>query len=445
MHSDAQQPVTHYLKRMKASILSVGQELLLGDTINTNASWIGQLLSEHGIRCTEVVTIGDDAGQIIGSLDRLFAGNDLVIMTGGLGPTHDDITKATLLRYYDDVLVRHQPTFDHVKGIFERRGMPFSVSNHAQADVLSKADVLFNKTGTAPGMWLERNNRFLAVLPGVPREMKYLMTHKVMPRVKRINGEGASYAAYYLQLTGIGESNLSDIIIGDTSHLTGEALTLAYLPHTHGITLRISSYAPDTTQARENARPLLEHIRSRANEFIFSQEPGEELQHALVRQLAGAGKTLAVAESCTGGQLAHLITNVPGSSAVFLGGMVTYANSLKTGVLGVPEAMLNEHGAVSQPVALHMARSVAQQTGADFGLSTTGVAGPGGGTPEKPVGTVWIGFWSRDHHLALKATLYPDRLVIKERSAVIAMDVLRRHLSGIKTLPYGLTFSDAKT
>lgn len=421
---------------MKASIISIGQELLLGDIINTNASWIGQLLSEHGIRCREVVTIGDDTITIIETLDRLFQSSDLIIITGGLGPTHDDVTKAALLQYFDDILVRHAPTFEHVSSIFERRGMPFSVSNHAQADVLSIADVLFNKAGTAPGMWINHKGRFLAVLPGVPREMKYLMQHEVMPRLKRVNGTEIVYVSHYMQLTGIGESNLSDLVIGDTSGFTSHNLTLAYLPHTHGITLRISSYASSEQKAKAQMQPLLTHIQTRAAEYIYSESAGDELQHALVQLLATHGKTLAVAESCTGGQLSHLITNVPGSSAVFKGGFVVYANEMKISELGVPKEMIIEHGAVSEPVALAMAASAAQLTDADFGLSTTGVAGPGGGTPEKPVGTVWIGFWSKDRHFAMKAQLYPDRLINKERSAILAMDILRRHLSGIETLPY---------
>ncbi|MCH8523799.1 MAG: competence/damage-inducible protein A [Balneolales bacterium] len=428
---------------MNASIISVGQELLLGDTVNTNATWIGQLLSEHGIRCSEVVTIGDDADIITRSLNRLFADNELIIMTGGLGPTHDDITKATLLRYFNDTLVRHEPTFNHVKDIFERRGMPFSVSNHAQADVLSTADVLFNKAGTAPGMWFSRENRFLAVLPGVPREMKYLMQHEVMPRVKKINGDGAAYVSHYLQLTGIGESNLSDIVIGDTSVFTSEHLTLAYLPHTHGITLRVSSYAADKVKAEDQARELVHHLKTSASEYIYSESANEELQHALVRLLNDAGKTVSVAESCTGGQLSHLITNVPGSSAVFKGGVVAYDNLVKINQLGIPAELIDSHGAVSEQVALHMAASIAALTGSDFGLSTTGVAGPSGGTPEKPVGTVWVGFWSSERHFAFRAQLYPDRLVNKERSAILAMDTLRRHLSGITSLPYARKLLDA--
>lgn len=428
---------------MNASIISVGQELLLGDTINTNASWIGQFLSQQGIHCTEVVTIGDDSAQIITALDRLFTQNDVIIMTGGLGPTHDDITKVTLLRYFNDTMVRHQPTFDHVEGIFKRRGMPFSVSNHAQADVLSRSDVLFNKTGTAPGMWIPHKGRFLAVLPGVPREMKYLMEHEVMPRLKVNNGDSAAYMAHYFQLTGIGESNLSDLLIGDTSALTSESVTLAYLPHTHGITMRISSFASGRKAAVQQAKPLIDHIRLTAGEFVYSELRNDTLQATVVRMLTDAGKTVATAESCSGGQLAHFITNVPGSSAVFPGGIVAYSNELKSKLLGVPEEILSTHGAVSKPVALQMAKAAAEITGSNFGLSSTGVAGPDGGTPDKPVGTVWIGFWSANKHFAINAQLYPDRLINKERTAVIALDILRRTLGKIETLPYGLNSEDS--
>lgn len=423
---------------MVVSIISIGQELLLGDTINTNASWMGRLLSEHGMILRKVLMIGDDAQMINRALDQTLKSSDLVLMTGGLGPTHDDITKTTLAEYFGVEFVRHQPSFDHIKEIFERRGMNFSVSNHSQSDVLSNAEVLFNKTGTAPGMWIERKGRILVVLPGVPREMKYLMNHEVMPRLLVKNGHSAGYFSKYLQIVGIGESNLSDLVIGDTSPFTGENVSLAYLPHTHGITLRISSYAKDAKTAEKQAQPLIDHISTTAREYIFADEADIMLETAVVRLLATQGKKVATAESCSGGQLSHLITNVSGSSDVFDCGIISYANDIKMNLLGVSETDLIEHGAVSKPVALQMAKTVAKMSGADFGLSTTGIAGPTGGTAEKPVGTVWIGFWSETEHFAVKTQLYTDRLINKERSAIIALDLLRRSLSGITTLPYDL-------
>lgn len=423
---------------MNASIISIGQELLLGDIINTNASWLGTFLTENSIQCRKVITVGDDAKMIIRSLNQTLKSSDMVIMTGGLGPTHDDITKQAVADYFDVSFVRHQPSFDHIQEVFKKRGIPFSASNHTQADVLANSEVLFNAVGTAPGMWIETKGRVLVILPGVPYEMKYLMKNEVMPRLKVKNGETTGYYSKYFQICGIGESNLSDHVIGDLSDFLNERLTLAYLPHRHFITLRLSSYASSKENAQVQAQSLEEHIRRKAGKYIFSETPEEKLESAVVKLLTERKSVVATAESCSGGQLAHLITNVSGSSNVFNGGVVVYSNEMKTQILGISEELFLEHGAVSKQVALEMAKSVAQKFGAHFGLSTTGVAGPTGGTPEKPVGTVWIGFWSADSHFAVKASLFPDREVNKERSAILALDILRRKLQEIADLPYDL-------
>lgn len=423
---------------MKASIISIGQELLLGDVVNTNASWLGVFLAENAIECRKVVTIGDDAHLITRNLDQCLKRSDLVILTGGLGPTHDDITKSSLSDYFGVGFVRHEPTFEHVREIFERRGMVMSASNQEQADILANSEALFNKVGTAPGMWIESKGKVIVVLPGVPYEMKYLMTHEVMPRLKAKNGAELGYHAHYFQLTGIGESNLSDLVIGDVSNFLHDRLTMAYLPHRHSITIRVSSYASSKDEAIKQAEPLQAHIRSTAGEYLFSEKQEETLESAVVHLLKSRKLKVATAESCSGGQLSHMITNVSGSSEVFDGGLVVYSNAMKSKYLGVPESMLEAHGAVSKPVALHMAKSVADEFGTDYGLVTTGIAGPSGGTPDKPVGTVWIGFWSKDTHFAVKAQLFNDRLPNKERSAVIALEILRRNVLGIESLPYNL-------
>jgi nicotinamide-nucleotide amidase len=423
---------------MKASIISIGQELLLGDVVNTNATWLGVFLAENAIECRKVVTIGDDAQMITRNLDQCLKRSDLVILTGGLGPTHDDITKSCLSDYFGVGFVRHEPTFNHVRDIFEKRGMVMSVSNHQQADILANSEALFNKVGTAPGMWIESKGKIIVVLPGVPYEMKYLMTHEVMPRLKAKNGTELGYHAHYFQLTGIGESNLSDLVIGDTSRFLHDRLTMAYLPHRNSITIRVSSYAASKEEAKRQAEALKEHIRSTAAEYLFSEKQEETLETAVVHLLKSRRLKVASAESCSGGQLSHLITNVSGSSDVFDGGLVVYSNAMKSKYLGVPAAMLEAHGAVSKPVALHMAKAVAKEFGTDFGLATTGIAGPSGGTPDKPVGTVWIGFWSQDAHFAVRAQLFNDRLQNKERSAVIALELLRRQVLGLPTLPYNL-------
>jgi nicotinamide-nucleotide amidase len=429
---------------MNASIISVGQELLLGDTINTNASWLGTFLSENAINLRKVITIGDDAKMIIRSLDQTLKRSDLVIVTGGLGPTHDDITKQAIAEYFDVGFVRHEPSYEQIQIAFKKRGIPFSASNHTQADVLTNAQVLLNTVGTAPGMWIETKGRILVILPGVPYEMKYLMKNEVMPRLKVKNGNSLGYYSRYFQLCGIGESNLSDNVIGDLSGFLNERLTLAYLPHRHYITLRLSSYASTVDQARLQAASLEDHIRKTAGSYIFSESPDEKLESSVVKLLVREQSIVATAESCSGGQLAHLITNVSGSSSVFNGGVVVYSNEMKSELLGLSETLINKNGAVSKEVALEMAQSVAKKFGADFGLSTTGIAGPTGGTPDKPVGTVWIGFWSENSHFAVKAQLFTEREANKERSAVIALDILRRHLQKITELPYDLKTESAE-
>jgi nicotinamide-nucleotide amidase len=423
---------------MNASIISIGQELLIGDTINTNASWLGTFLSENAINCRKVITIGDDAKMITRSLDQTLKSSDLVIVTGGLGPTHDDITKQAVAEYFDVGFVRHQPSYDQIKIAFKKRGIPFSTSNNSQADVLSNSEVLLNKVGTAPGMWIETKGRILVILPGVPFEMKYLMKNEVMPRLKVKNGGTPGYYSKYFQISGIGESHLSDDIIGDLSAFLSERVTLAYLPHRHYITLRLSSYASSVDEAQIQALSLEEHIRKTAGNYIYSETQEEKLESAVVELLIREKAVVATAESCSGGQLAHLLTNVSGCSSVFNGGVVVYSNEMKSKLLGIPENIISENGAVSKQVALAMAKSVAAKFNAQYGLSTTGIAGPTGGTSDKPVGTVWIGFWSENSHFAVKAHLFTERMVNKERSAVIALDILRRKLQKIADLPYDL-------
>lgn len=423
---------------MLASQISVGNELLIGDTVNTNASWIGQQLTELGIRTVKVTSVPDELESILAALAESMRDADLTIMTGGLGPTHDDLTKDALLRYFEVGFIRHEPTFARNHRMFAQRGIPFTVSNEAQADVPSNCTVLENLQGTAPGMWFEHHGRILVVLPGVPREMKRLIRDEVRPRLQAMVGASA-ITTRYIQISGIGESALSDLVIGDVGGWLGRDLELAYLPHSHGITLRLTSHAGDT----EALAGLLAHIRRCAAPYIHAETPETELEQSLVELAIAKGLRLATAESCTGGWVSNLITNVPGSSAMFTGGVVAYENAVKTGMLDVPESMLVEHGAVSRPVALRMAESVASKLGADIGLSTTGIAGPTGGTDEKPVGLVWIGFWSRDAHFAVQARFFRDRVLNKERSAKVALEIARRQMLGIPGLPYDLKAESA--
>ena len=426
-------------KAMKAQLISIGNELLIGDTINTNAAWMGQFLNDFGIEVIRVHTISDDHDLIKSTVLKSLEESDLVITTGGLGPTHDDITKTTIAELFEVDLIQDDEVLKYVKELFKSRNIPFSESNTWQAMVPENCEVLFNKAGTAPGMWFHENDCYLAVLPGVPYEMKYLMTRRVSSKLReQSNGIGYIHTEY-LKTAGIGESTLSDYVLGDLSSYLNDHVSLAFLPSFGQVTLRITGKGATKEEAVKHSNKLIKFIREKAGTYIYGDQKDHTLSDRVGQLLVDQNKSIATAESCTGGLIANTLTDIPGSSAYVLGGIVSYANSVKQEQLGVLENDLIQFGAVSKSVALQMAKGVAKATGADIGISTTGVAGPGGGTDEKPVGTVWIGFYSKEQHFAVKALFTKDRLVNKQRTTIVALEITRRILSDIEELPYSLT------
>ncbi len=423
---------------MKAQIISIGNELLIGDTINTNASWLGQFLNELGIDVTRVHTISDEKELIMETVKQSMNESDLVITTGGLGPTHDDITKTCIAELFGVQLIKNQEVDDYVRDLFKKRNLPFSESNAWQAMVPENCEVLFNKAGTAPGMWFNENNCFLAVLPGVPYEMKYLMKRRVASKLgKEVDDIGFIHTKY-LKIAGIGESTISDHLLGDLSDYLNEHTSLAFLPSFGQVTLRITGKGSSKEEAEEKASKLAGLIHKKAGSYIYADSKEMTLSESVGKLLIDKGLKITTAESCTGGLISSTITDISGSSEYMLGGIVSYDNSVKTGQLGVLQSDLDSVGAVSKEVALQMARGVAEKLGSDIGISATGVAGPTGGTDEKPVGTVWIGFYGLGQHFAVKAFFSKDRLVNKERTTVIALEIVRRVLLGIEELPYEL-------
>ncbi|MDZ7660104.1 competence/damage-inducible protein A [Fodinibius sp.] len=423
---------------MQCRIISIGNELLIGDTVNTNASWLGDVLTEAGVDVTHIYTIGDDLDTMKDILSEALSSTDLIITTGGLGPTHDDITKRAVTELFDCELVLEDSVLEFIKKVFKKRNIPFSKSNYHQAEVPDCCEVLFNTQGTAPGMWFDRDSVNLAVLPGVPHEMKHLMNEKVIPKVRSINGDTEFRRSHYITTAGIGESTLSDKVVGPLGDVLPDHVSVAYLPSTQGTKIRISAYGNSDREIDERIDPVRNHIMQKAGKYIIGEGKDLNLAKAVGKLLASKGISLSVAESCTGGYLGNAITDVPGSSRYMMGGVIAYANEVKVDHLGVSADDLNRQGAVSRPVALQMAKGVAERLGADIGISTTGIAGPGGGTEEKPVGTVWIGYWSRDEHFAVKARFTNDRLINKERSAAVALEIVRRSIMGIEGMPYGL-------
>ena len=372
---------------MKSTIITIGDEILIGQILDTNSRQISQSLNAAGITVCERTSIGDDAGQIVEALDRALGQSNIVIMTGGLGPTKDDITKHTLTRYFGTELVYDERVGEHVRTMLARRGIEFNDFNRGQAMVPKCCTVLFNAHGTAPGMWFERGDSVVVSLPGVPFEMQHLMEDEVMPRL-RSRFTLHSIVHRTMITSGIAESMLA-ARISDWENSLPKGLKLAYLPAPNIVRLRLSAYEVDGEEARSTIdREFAKLYKIIPGHIVgFEQATVQELVH---RNLTDSGRTLAVAESCTGGNVAARVVSVAGASACFRGSVVAYANDVKEKVLGVSGEDLERHGAVSEPVVRQMAEGVRRLLGADYGVATSGVAGPTGGTPEKPVGTVWI-------------------------------------------------------
>lgn len=414
---------------MKAHLLTIGDELLIGQTTNTNAAWLGEELSLLGVSIERSVTVGDEADRIRRELDRAYADVPLVVTTGGLGPTHDDMTKTVVASYFGKDLVPDPDLLDRIRAYYERRERDMPEKVKSLADMPQDFEKLGNPVGTAPGLWyrdeLDGGERILVVLPGVPQEMKAIFNASVRPRLTdRTDLRDVQHRT--LQTTGIGESNLQEEI-GDLSDVLGGALSLAYLPSTSGVRLRLTARASDPEEAEAHLDRLEERLRQRAGRYIFGSG-NDTLEGVLGNMLRDHGLTVATAESATGGFLGHRLTRVGGSSDYFLGGIVAYANAIKQHLLGVSEDTLMAHGAVSKPVAKQMAEGAREALGADIGISTTGIAGPGGGTPEKPVGTVWIGYADGTTTSARRLQFLDDRQLNKELFSTSALEMIRRHV-----------------
>jgi nicotinamide-nucleotide amidase len=409
---------------VNAVILSIGDELLIGQVVNTNAAFIAARLADAGIDVVSVVTVGDERPAIRRALSEAFEGSDAVVMTGGLGPTHDDVTKRVVADFFGMPLERDDALAGRIASLLSSRGIAWSDAAEEQAAVPSGALLLPNRYGTAAGILVERAGKVVAALPGVPYEMEQIMVDSVVPYLGARTG-GAVAVHRTLRTAGISESALAARIGAPASIPAG--VKLAFLPSLAGVRLRLDAAAGSREEAARRIAGAEALIRERAARYVYG-EGDEELEEVVGRLLAAAGRTLACAESCTGGTIAKKITSVPGSSAYFLGSVVAYHDRLKEGLLGVDPALLAAHGAVSRETAVAMAEGVRKAAGADIGLSVTGIAGPSGGTPGKPVGTVWIACAEAGGTVALKQSFGEGRERVTERSAAAALDLLRRRL-----------------
>lgn len=375
------------IQTMNASILNIGDELLIGQVVNTNASWMAQQLTGCGIHVREVLTVADEGQAITEGLERCLKSADAVLVTGGLGPTKDDITKHTLCKHFHARLVEHAESLRNIERIFARRGYPMTETNRQQAMVPDKCEVIVNEVGTAPCMWFEKDGKVVVSMPGVPSEMKHLMQNHVLPRLKARNGHQCIVQKNLL-FQGIGESFLSDAIAPWEEKLPAH-IRLAYLPQHGMLRLRLTASGTDETALREEVAKESRYLYDNVGEYLVGEDK-ESLQAIAADYLIRYGKTLCTAESCTGGSLASRLTAMPGASRYYLGGVVAYSNDLKEKLLQVSPETLARHGAVSEETVREMVVHARERLGSDFAVATTGIAGPDGGTPEKPVGTVWI-------------------------------------------------------
>jgi nicotinamide-nucleotide amidase len=417
---------------MNIELLTIGTELLLGFTIDTNAAFLSRALAAAGARVVRKATVGDTGPEIRAAVTEALERTGFVIMTGGLGPTRDDITKKVVADIFGFPLELDEEYLEALRQRFEALGRgPMPPSNRCQAEIPRGAAVLRNKWGTAPGLWLEGQPGVAVLLPGVPREMQKLTEHEVVPRIqgrgKREEGRVRTVRSLTLRTTGIGESALAEKIEGAEERVA--PVTLAYLPSVMGVDLRLTAWGVN----EDEAGPMLDRAAGELRPFIREYWYGDDdadLAAVVLDRLRDRGCRLAVAESCTGGMIGERVTAVPGSSAVFVGGIIAYGNGVKTGQLGVAEDLLKEHGAVSEAVVRAMVEGVVRRFGVEAGLSVTGIAGPDGGTAEKPVGTVWLGASLDGTVRTLRRRMLGDRQEIRARSAQAALDLLRGLLAG---------------
>ncbi len=409
-------------------LLSIGDELLLGDIVDTNAAWLSRRLGEIGVRIVRRATVGDDEDAIAEAVRQALDRTGAVVCTGGLGPTEDDLTRQAVARVFGRPLRVDEDSLARIRARFAQLGREMPERNRVQAELPEGATVLPNDWGTAPGFAVEDDaGRFVVVLPGVPREMERIVDAHVIPFLRRRWPEGARPLVHrVIRTTGIAESVLADRIADVADAI--RPITVAYLPRVTGVDLRLTSWgalaASDAARRLDEAEAAL---RERLGGYVYGTD-GDDLAAVVGAALRSRGLTLALAESCTGGLIAKRITDIAGSSEYFLGGFVTYSNDSKQQLLGVQATTLAAHGAVSEQTAREMAAGARRVIGADVALGVTGIAGPGGGSAEKPVGTVWIGIAGAN---AVEARLFRflgERDEIRERAAQAALALLWRHL-----------------
>ena len=411
---------------MNVEIISIGDELLIGQTINTNSSWMGEQLSLIGASVYQITAITDDENHILETLERAAEKVNVVLITGGLGPTKDDITKHTLCKFFGSELLFNKEVFSKLETFFRSRGLEMLDVNKDQAMLPTNALVLENTRGTASGMWFEKDDVIYVSMPGVPYEMKGIMRDHVLPRLRKDFIKN-TVVHRTVKTIGIGESFLAEKIELWENSLKKVNIKLAYLPSPGVVKLRLSGYGEDKSKVLASISNKINELTTIVGDYTYGYEK-EELNQLVGDLLLESAKTLSTAESCTGGYIAHLITSVSGSSAYFKGSVIAYNNAVKVAQLRVKQIDINRNGAVSQEVVEQMAIGAIKEFETDYSIATSGILGPDGGSDEKPVGTIWIAVASRFGVISEKIQLGKSRRRNTQIAALISLNMLRKYI-----------------
>lgn len=410
---------------MLAEIITIGDELLIGQVIDTNSAWMAEQLNVIGIKVHQITSISDDQQHILTTLKEASERAQLILITGGLGPTKDDITKQTLCKFFDTSMIFSEAAYANVENLFSARGVAVTELNRLQAMVPANCRVIANPNGTAPCMWFEKNGCIYISMPGVPFEMKAIMEQEIIPQM--LNKLNRVIIHRTILTEGVGESHLASLIEPWEDSLPS-FVKLAYLPQPGMVRLRLTAYGTDRKMLQDAMSKAEKELYPYAGNFIFGFD-NDTMESVVGQLLRNKGMTLSTAESCTGGNIAQLITSIAGSSDYFKGSIVAYSNEIKEQFLGVPHKVIAEYGAVSEQTVIAMAEGIRLRFATDFAISVSGIAGPGGGTTEKPVGTTWIAIATPTETIARKFLLGDHRGRNIRKASMAALNILRGKLA----------------
>lgn len=410
-----------------AEIITIGDEILYGQTLDTNSHWISARLDEIGIKVLRKTTIGDTREEILSSFREAESRVDIILITGGLGPTSDDLTKPLLNEYFQSKMILNEEALHQIEELFTKAGRTMTEANRKQAELPDACRMIRNRMGTAPGMWFDKGNKVFISMPGVPYEMKTMMTEQILPQLKDRFVDLVIHHKI-IRTIGIPESTLAHMIEEWEKALPSN-VKLAYLPTMGSVKLRLTSIGHDLPTQQAQTQKLVDAVLPTIQKFVYGFDD-DEIEAVVGRMLKAKNKTIALAESCTGGYISHLLTVVPGSSEYFKGSIVSYAYDVKENSLDVDPVIMTKMGAVSEEVVMQMATAVRQKLNADVSLAISGIAGPGGGTPEKPVGTVWIAYSDENKTVAKRFQFTKDRKLNIQFAATAALNMFRVNFSG---------------